>query len=120
VFTTNGRTPVSGFSKVKLALDRAMVAAAREEAVQNGADPAKVTIVPWRFHDLRRTAATGMQRAGASLHVIERALNHVSGSFGGIVGTYQKHEYRDEVAGALEAWANLLARIIYEAKSPPS
>ena len=65
VFTTNGRTPVSGFSKTKKRLDIAMPA-----------------VPHWRVHDLRRTAATGMARAGADLHVIERALNHVSGSFG--------------------------------------
>jgi integrase len=69
-------------------------------------------VPPWRIHDLRRTAVTGMARAGADLHVIERAINHVSGSFGGIVGVYQKHRYADQVAAALEAWANLLRDII--------
>ena len=67
---------------------------------------------PWRIHDLRRTAVTGMARAGADLAVIERAVNHVSGSFGGIVGVYQKHKFADEVRIALEAWANLLVEIV--------
>jgi hypothetical protein len=52
-----------------------------------------------------------MARAGADLHVIERAVNHVSGSFGGIVATYQKHRYAAEVRAALEAWANLIGEI---------
>jgi integrase len=94
IFTTTGTTPVSGWSKTKRRLDQLM-----------GSVP------PWRIHDIRRTVATGMARAGADLPVIERALNHVSGSFGGIVGVYQKHKYADEVRNALQAWANLLLAI---------
>jgi integrase len=94
VFTFNERTPVAGFSLFKKRLDTAM------------------RTKPWRIHDLRRTAVTGMARAGADLHVIERAINHVSGSFGGIVGVYQKFRYADAVGQALEAWADLLQRIV--------
>lgn len=99
VFSTNGRTPVSGFSKAKSKLDREM-----RKTLQD--------LPAWRVHDLRRTAATGMARAGVDLHVIERALNHVSGSFGGIVSVYQRHRYEDEVKAALEAWENLVLSIV--------
>ena len=37
--------------------------------------------------------------------VIERCINHISGSFGGIVGVYQKHEFTIEKADALARWA---------------
>jgi integrase len=100
VFSTNGRTPVSGFSKMKTQLDREMQALAGKD------------IPPWRLHDLRRTAATGMARAGADLHVIERALNHMSGSFGGIVAVYQRHKFEVEVKSALKAWSDLLCSIL--------
>ncbi len=33
-------------------------------------------------------------------------LNHVSGASGGLVGVYQRHEYRAERKAALDAWAN--------------
>jgi integrase len=102
VFTTNGRTPVSGFSVAKKRLDREMAVLAK----QDGAE-----LKAWRLHDLRRTAATGMARAGADLHVIERALNHVSGSFGGIVGVYQRHKYEAEVKAALEAWGRFVTAL---------
>jgi hypothetical protein len=69
-------------------------------------------VPPWRIHDLRRTAVTGMARCGADLHVIERAVNHVSGSFGGIVATYQKHKYSEEVRAALEAWSCKVTEIV--------
>jgi integrase len=111
IFTTTGETPVSGFNHAKAAIDRAMLTAARHECLE---DADKVTIAPWRLHDLRRTAITGMARAGADVHVIERAVNHISGSFGGIVGVYQKHKFEAEKKAALEAWAKLIASIIGE------
>ena len=52
----------------------------------------------WRFHDLRRTMATGLQRLGARLEVTEAVLNHVSGSRGGVVGVYQAHDGRTRSA----------------------
>ena len=38
---------------------------------------------PWRLHDLRRTVASGMARLGTNLPVIEKVLDHSSGSFSG-------------------------------------
>ena len=92
VFTTAGRRPVSGFSRAKRQLDAAMKDAGH--------------VVPeFRLHDLRRTAASGMAALGVALPVIEKVLNHVSGSFAGIVSVYQKHEYAAEKAEALARWA---------------
>lgn len=93
VFTTNGKTPVSGFSKAKRQLDAAMAKVAGKP------------VEPWRIHDLRRTAASGMAALGIQLPVIEKVLNHASGSFGGIVSVYQKHEFKDEKREALRRWA---------------
>ncbi len=88
VFTTTGETPVSGFSKVKKRLDVALPDAPS-----------------WVLHDLRRTAASGMARLGINLPVIEKVLNHTSGSFGGVAGVYQRHQFADEKRAALDAWA---------------
>src|SRR5262245_28014992 len=88
VLTTNGAAPSSGFGKNKKKLD--------------GLLPADMT--PWRLHDLRRTAASGMARLGINLPVIEKVLNHASGSFAGVVGIYQRHSFADEKRAALEAW----------------
>ena len=103
VFTTNARTPVSGFSKAKPALDRAMAELAGERAPP---------IPAWVLHDLRRTVATNLQRLGVRLEVTEAVLNHVSGSRAGIVGVYQKHDYAAEKRAALDAWARRLAAIV--------
>ncbi|MEM9627760.1 MAG: hypothetical protein AAGA21_16100 [Pseudomonadota bacterium] len=59
---------------------------------------------PWRLHDIRRTVATGMQRLGIRLEVIETVLGHVSGSRAGVVGIYQRHRFEDEAKAALAAW----------------
>lgn len=101
VFTTTGKTPVSGWSKAKRALD---VAAAE---LYGRPLPA------WRLHDLRRTAATGMQRLGVGLQVVESVLGHVAGSRAGIVGVYQQHRFEAEKRAALEAWAHEIDRIVH-------
>jgi integrase len=100
VFSTNGRTPISGFSKYKTRLDAAMLSEALKE---QGRD---ATIPPWRLHDLRRTAATGMASIGVPPHIVEACLNHVSGAKAGVAGTYNRAAYEPEKRAALERWAN--------------
>lgn len=63
------------------------------------------------IHDIRRTVATGMQRLGVRLEVIEAVLNHVSGSRAGIVGIYQRHHFTSERREALDLWASELRSI---------
>ena len=72
----------------------------------------------WRLHDLRRTAAAGMQRLGVRVEVIERALNHRSGSFAGITGTYQVDPLEREVRAALQRWADYVEELVSGSKSP--
>jgi integrase len=96
LFSTTGRTPVSGFSNAKKYVDAAM-----EESIPH-----------WTFHDLRRTVATNLQRLGVRLEVTEAVLNHVSGSRAGIVGIYQRHDWAEEKRTALQAWARKLEEIV--------
>ena len=94
VFTTTGTTPISGWSRAKRNVDQLMPEAA-----------------PWRVHDLRRTVATGMERLGIRLQVVEALLGHVAGSRAGVVGIYQRHTYDDEKREALQKWAEHLASL---------
>jgi integrase len=96
VLTNGGASPASGYSKGKRRLDALLPA----------------DMPAWRLHDLRRTAASGLARLGINLPVIEKVLNHSSGSFGGIVGVYQKHSFADEKRQALEAWGNFVAALV--------
>ena len=66
----------------------------------------------WTFHDVRRTAGTGLEKLHFPLPVTEAVLNHISGSKGGIVGIYQRHEYTDEKREALDKWAGHIEKLI--------
>jgi integrase len=66
----------------------------------------------WVVHDLRRSVASGMAKLGVQLPVIERILNHTSGSFAGIVGVYQRHEFAEEKRKALQKWADHVEEIV--------
>lgn len=83
----------SGWSKSKSALDNAS------------------GVTGWTLHDLRRTFATIHARIGTPLPVIEKLLNHISGSFGGIVSVYQRHSFMDEMRTAQEHYEAHLARL---------
>ncbi|MGN6147000.1 MAG: tyrosine-type recombinase/integrase [Rhizomicrobium sp.] len=58
----------------------------------------------WTLHDLRRTFASGLASLGVQLPVTEKLLNHVSGSFAGIVGVYQRYSYAKEMREAITKW----------------
>jgi integrase len=96
VFTADGKRPVTGWDKAKVRISA----------------KAGIAAESWRLHDLRRTAASGMQKLGIQVPVIEKALNHVSGTFRGIVGVYQTHDYADEIRIALQRWADRVEEIV--------
>jgi hypothetical protein len=91
---------VSGYSKAKSNLDT-LAGEALGKALK-----------PWRVHDLRRTAASGMARLGILPEVIERVINHVSGAQGGLKGIYQRYDYADKRRDALVAWGNAVEAIV--------
>lgn len=99
VFTTTGSTAISGYSRAKAKLDRLIQKEIEGE------------LQPFRIHDLRRTAASGMAKLGFQPHIIERVLNHTSGAQGGLVGVYQRYEYQEERRRALQAWGQYLAQL---------
>jgi integrase len=96
VFSMNGRNPIRGAHIVKRRLDALL----------------PPDMPAWVFHDLRRTLASGMARLGINLPVIEKLLNHVSGSFAGIVGVYQRHSFADEKCAAMAAWGRHVEAIV--------
>jgi integrase len=96
----------TSWSNSKLALDRKI------------AETGKV-LAPWSLHDLRRSAASGMQQLGVRVEVIERALNHVSGSYKGVAGIYQRDPMHEETRDALERWATRVRTIVKGLKIVP-
>jgi len=92
VFTTDGKTPISGFSKFKRAFDQAC------------------GVSGWTLHDLRRSARSLMCRAQVPSDHAERALGHV---IGGIRSTYDRHEFYAEKKHAFAALAGQIDRILH-------
>lgn len=84
-------TPFTGFSPCKADLDA-------ETGVKN-----------WTLHDLRRTFATALAGLGVAPHVIERLLNHITGSLSPIALRYNKAKYDKEMREALELWEKHLS-----------
>ncbi|MDP7142064.1 MAG: site-specific integrase [Alphaproteobacteria bacterium] len=98
VFTTTGETPVSGHGKYKYRLDEAL------------------GVSDWVFHDFRRTAASGMARLEIPPYVVEKVLNHVSGTFAGVLGVYNQYGYDREKREALNKWAEYVIGLSNETK----
>ena len=88
VFTVGGSRPVTFDNKKKL-------------------DAASGTS-GWTLHDLRRTARSLMSRAGVRPDIGERCLGHV---IGGVEGTYDRHDYLEQMADAFEKLAGEVEKI---------
>jgi integrase len=94
VFTTNGRTPFSGFAKAKARLDKRLKFDKE-----------------WQLRDLRRTVDTGMNELGVEPHIVSAVLNH-SDHKRGVAAIYNRARYTEPKRKALERWAAHLDAII--------
>jgi integrase len=91
IFTTSGKNAINSLSRDKRDFEDAC------------------GVTGWTLHDLRRTARSLMSRAGINSDHAERCLGHV---IGGVRGTYDRHEYREEKRHAFEALAAQIERIV--------
>ena len=94
VFTSNGKTPFSGFSKSKKRLDELS------------------GVSEWRLHDIRRTVTSGMAQLGIHPHIADKILNHQSGTISGVAAVYQRHKFLKERKTALNAWGNYVQSLL--------
>jgi integrase len=104
VFSPTGRTPISGFSKAKAALDAAMAQTQAGAAGRLGPKPG-APLAPWRLHDLRRTGVSTLARLGFDSIVADKLLAHQPTKLVGVAAVYQRHDFANERARALDAWA---------------
>ena len=86
-----GNGKISGFSKLKRALDKAS------------------GFSGWRLHDLRRSAASHMQELGIAPDTIRAILNH---ALLGVGGVYMRAELEQAKAAALIAWSAEIERLV--------
>jgi integrase len=71
-------------------------------------------VTDWVWHDLRRTVVTAMNdQLGIQPHIVEAIINHQSGTAkAGVAGTYNRASYLPERYHGLNAWANLVEKIV--------
>jgi integrase len=97
VFSNNGQTPMSGWTKLRRRFGK------RVTAANDG-----FVLPVWTLHDLRRTARTLMSRAGVSTDHAERVLGHTMDT---LRGTYDVWGFEPEKRSALARLAIILERI---------
>ena len=108
-----GRVVRSPRGPLTPATQRTLKALAR----RRGEDHRAVTLPSWVNHDLRRVVRSGLSALRIPHNVAEAVLAHRPP---GIVGTYNLHEYEDEKAEALEAWAQRVASLANPEPAAPA
>ena len=104
VLSTTRKTPVSGFSKAKAALD---VAVAKARAETAATVSGQLDVMPeWRTQDLRRSGVSTLARLGFDSIVADKVLAHQPAKLLGVAGVYQRHDFARERAAAL-CWPGL-------------
>lgn len=96
MFTTTGTTPVSGFSKVKVEIDKLL----------------PEDMEPWTFHDFRTAFATIMAEGGADEGIVDRILNHSASASAAsaVARVYNLSAQLDKRAIVLDRWAELVTK----------
>jgi len=79
----------------------------------NGSEEKPAPLPRWTLHDLRRTFVTELNNLGVAPHVIEAAVNHVSGAArAGVAGTYNRAAYTPQVRAAMQLWADHISNLL--------
>lgn len=66
----------------------------------------------WTIHDLRRTYVSLHAEINTPIHIAEKLVNHVSGTFAGVRGIYDRYSYTAEMAEAATAIAKRISEIV--------
>ena len=103
VFSTTGRSSISGWSRAKRRIDQVIRARRGERDIEQ--------VMPeWRLHDLRRAFATAAcDQLQIDPAIADRCLNHVGAATTSVISrVYARNELFEQRRDALERWAQLL------------
>lgn len=116
LFSSDGETKISGWSKTKKKLDRLMQIELFREADTLGKDPADYILKPWVYHDLRRTAASAMVNEPCEIDsdTIDYVLHHLPEKMTELQLTYMLVKNRKKMHAALLTWNARLQQILEE------
>lgn len=92
LFSTTGTTPVSGFGKMKVRLDKLL------------------GLSDWRLHDLRTAFASALCEAGEPESTVDRVLNHsaVGSAPSAVARVYNRSQQLAQRAAVLDRWAEMV------------
>jgi len=98
LFPARGKSdrPYNGWSKSKGELDK------------------RSGVTNWTLHDLRRTYASKLASLGVPPHVIERILNHISGTISGVAAIYNLYQFMPEMRVAVTKYEAHLSAILVQ------
>ena len=96
VFTTTGKTPISGFSRAKAEIDKSS------------------KVKEWVLQDLRRTCRTNLPRLGVSPFIAKLTIGH---KIVGIDQVYDRYSYMPEKREALNKWTEFISGLINNKES---
>ena len=100
--TRGGQVPIGNFTKPKLRLNKLALGALRRD------DP-EAALAHYTFHDFRSTCKTRLAALGIKPEVRDAVLGHARQ---GMDSIYNKHDYFDEKATALGAYAEHLMEVV--------
>ena len=100
VFSVSGKNPINNIGRAAEKLRNFM----NENSSQD--------IPNWTLHDLRRTAASEMAKAGVYVEVIEKVQNRSGGKLGGVAGVYNLYNYAKEKREAMTLWCETIERLV--------
>jgi hypothetical protein len=96
-FSTSGRHPISGFTRLKAKLDA--------EIAKLPGEP----LPKWVFHDVRRSLRSALSELKVDRIVCEKVLNHAPPK---LERTYDRYSYAAEKRQALQLWADHFAAVM--------
>jgi integrase len=96
--TTYGKRPISGFAKIKQALDRRITKLNDDKPIAG-----------FRLHDLRRSMRTNLSALAILPLVAEMMIGHRQR---GVAAVYDLHRYEAEQRAGFEAWCRRLLSIV--------
>ena len=96
VFTTTGKTPISGFSRAKIEID------------------VSSKVKKWVLQDLRRTCRTNLPHLGVSPFVAKLTIGH---KVPGIDQVYDRYSYMPEKRETLDKWDEFIKGLVEDKES---
>jgi integrase len=100
-----------GWSNLKGSLDARLSKAHEEERIAEA-------VKPWRFHDLRRTAATTLGELGHDDALVDMLLNHTAaGTRSVLTRTYNVSQRWEDRVRAMGAWSRWIGAALGETQS---